>query len=70
MTLARRADEVGADAAARRARLGDLEPLLAVGGQAFTLRGPHATYEDLFLPLYGGVRGGERRPRASSRSRR
>jgi dihydrofolate synthase/folylpolyglutamate synthase len=26
---------------------------LAVGGQAFTLRGLHATYEDLFVPMFG-----------------
>jgi dihydrofolate synthase/folylpolyglutamate synthase len=25
----------------------------AVGGQAFTLRGLHATYEDLFVPMFG-----------------
>ncbi|HEX9256768.1 MAG TPA: Mur ligase family protein [Actinomycetota bacterium] len=29
------------------------ERLLAVGGQAFRLRGLHATYEDLYLPLFG-----------------
>jgi dihydrofolate synthase/folylpolyglutamate synthase len=27
---------------------------LAVGGQAFALRTPHATYEDLFVPMFGG----------------
>lgn len=29
------------------------ERLLAVGGQAFRVRGLHATYEDLYLPLFG-----------------
>jgi dihydrofolate synthase/folylpolyglutamate synthase len=29
------------------------ERLLAVGGQAFRLRGLHATYEDLYVPLFG-----------------
>jgi dihydrofolate synthase/folylpolyglutamate synthase len=29
------------------------ERLRAVGGQSFLLRGLHATYEDLFLPLFG-----------------
>ena len=29
------------------------ERLRAVGGQSFRLRGFHATYEDLFLPLFG-----------------
>ena len=29
------------------------ERLLAVGGQAFRLRGLHAAYEDLYLPLFG-----------------
>jgi dihydrofolate synthase/folylpolyglutamate synthase len=29
------------------------ERLLAVGGQSFRLRGINATYEDLFLPLFG-----------------
>jgi dihydrofolate synthase/folylpolyglutamate synthase len=30
-----------------------LDRLLAVGGQAFAVRGIHATYEELFLPLFG-----------------
>jgi dihydrofolate synthase/folylpolyglutamate synthase len=30
-----------------------LERLHAVGGQAFTLRGRHASYDELFLPLFG-----------------
>ena len=29
------------------------ERLLAVGGQSFRMRGLHATYDDLFLPLFG-----------------
>jgi dihydrofolate synthase/folylpolyglutamate synthase len=30
-----------------------LDPLIAVGGQAFGLRTPHATYEDLYVPVFG-----------------
>ncbi|MGE5227776.1 MAG: glutamate ligase domain-containing protein, partial [Planctomycetaceae bacterium] len=29
------------------------EPLQAVGGQSFRLRGAHGAYEDLFLPMFG-----------------
>ena len=46
------------------------ERLLAVGGQAFRLRGLLATYEDLYLPLFGDVRRAQRGRRRSSRSRR
>jgi dihydrofolate synthase/folylpolyglutamate synthase len=54
VTLARRADEVGAELLHEGREWEISEPLLAVGGQAFTLRSPHATYEDLFVPMYGG----------------
>ena len=30
-----------------------LDPLIAVGGQAFGLRTPLATYEDLYVPVFG-----------------
>ena len=30
-----------------------LDPLIAVGGQAFGLRTPRATYEDLYVPVFG-----------------
>ena len=30
-----------------------LDPLIAVGGQAFGLRTPMATYEDLYVPVFG-----------------
>ena len=30
-----------------------LDPLLAVGGQSFGLRTPRATYEDLYVPVFG-----------------
>jgi dihydrofolate synthase/folylpolyglutamate synthase len=52
--LRRRADDV---AAALRCEGPDWEVeerLRAVGGQSFRLRGLHATYEDLYLPLFGG----------------
>ena len=38
--------------------------LLAVGGQAFAAPDPHATYEDLFLPLFGVYAAHERRRRS------
>jgi dihydrofolate synthase/folylpolyglutamate synthase len=53
VTLARRADEVGATLLHEGPDWEVLDPLLAVGGQAFSLRTPHATYEDLFLPVFG-----------------
>jgi dihydrofolate synthase/folylpolyglutamate synthase len=53
LVLARRADEVGATLVHEGADWDVEEELLAVGGQSFRLRGLHATYEDLYLPLYG-----------------
>ena len=53
LVLAQRADEVGAQLLHEGADWEVEEELLAVGGQSFRLRGLHATYEDLFLPLYG-----------------
>jgi dihydrofolate synthase/folylpolyglutamate synthase len=53
VTLARRADDVGATLLHEGREWELTEPLLAVGGQAFTLRTPYATYEDLFLPAFG-----------------
>lgn len=51
--LRARAREVGATLL----REGDdwevLDPLIAVGGQAFGLRTPRATYEDLYVPVFG-----------------
>jgi dihydrofolate synthase/folylpolyglutamate synthase len=53
LVLARRADEVGSRLFHEGADWEVEEELLAVGGQSFRLRGLHATYEDLFLPLFG-----------------
>jgi dihydrofolate synthase/folylpolyglutamate synthase len=53
VALARRADEVGASLLHEGPDWEIIDPLLAVGGQAFTLRTPLATYEDLFLPAFG-----------------
>jgi len=53
LVLARRADEVGATLLHEGADWEVEEPLLAVGGQSFTLRTPRATYEDLYLPVFG-----------------
>ena len=48
-----RADKVGATALLEFRDWEVLERLHAVGGQAFSIRGSLATYEDLFLPLLG-----------------
>jgi dihydrofolate synthase/folylpolyglutamate synthase len=53
LVLAARADEVGATLLHEGADWEVLDPLIAVGGQAFGLRTPHASYEDLYLPLFG-----------------
>jgi dihydrofolate synthase / folylpolyglutamate synthase len=53
VALARRADEVGASLLHEGPDWEVLDPLLAIGGQAFSLRTPLATYEDLFLPVFG-----------------
>jgi dihydrofolate synthase/folylpolyglutamate synthase len=52
-TLARRAADVGATLLHECVDWEISEALLAVGGQAFTLRSPLATYEDLYLPVFG-----------------
>jgi dihydrofolate synthase / folylpolyglutamate synthase len=51
--LARRAAEVGCALRWEGEDWEVEERLLAVGGQSFRLRGLHATYEDLFVPLFG-----------------
>ena len=51
--LAGRAAEVGSTSLWEGEDWEVEERLLAVGGQAFRLRGLHATYEDLYLPLFG-----------------
>jgi len=53
VTIARRADEVGATLLHEGPDWEVLDPLLAVGGQSFGLRTAHATYEDLYLPVFG-----------------
>jgi dihydrofolate synthase/folylpolyglutamate synthase len=51
--LADRATEVGATILHEGADWEVLDPLIAVGGQAFGLRTPHTTYEDLYVPVFG-----------------
>ena len=53
LTLARRADDVGATLLHEGSDWEIIDPLLAVGGQAYSVRTPHATYEDLYLPVFG-----------------
>jgi dihydrofolate synthase / folylpolyglutamate synthase len=53
LVIASRADEVGARLLHEGADWGIEEQLIAVGGQSFTLRAVRATYEDLFLPMFG-----------------
>jgi len=53
LTLARRADDVGARLLHEGADWEVLDPLMAVGGQAFGLRTPLAAYEDLYVPVFG-----------------
>lgn len=48
-----RAAEVGATVAREGMEFGVVSRTPAVGGQVVTLRGLRATYEDVFLPLYG-----------------
>ena len=51
--LQARCDDVGATML-REFRDWEVEDrLLAVGGQSFLLRGVHATYEDVYLPMFG-----------------
>lgn len=51
--LLRRATEVGARVVAEGVDFGVVSRAPAVGGQVVTLRGLHATYSEIFLPLYG-----------------
>jgi dihydrofolate synthase/folylpolyglutamate synthase len=51
--LLERAAEVGATVAREGMEFGVVSRTSAVGGQLMTLRGLRATYEDVFLPLYG-----------------
>jgi dihydrofolate synthase/folylpolyglutamate synthase len=52
-TISRRADEVGCVLRREGVEWEVEERLLAVGGQSFRMRGLYATYDDLFLPLFG-----------------
>lgn len=51
--LAQRAEEVGARLLVEGHDFGVVSRLPAVGGQVVTLRGLRATYDEVFLPLYG-----------------
>jgi len=51
--LLERAAEVGATVAREGMEFGVLARTPAVGGQMLTLKGLRATYDDVFLPLYG-----------------
>ena len=51
--LRARAEEVGATLLWEGEAWEVLDPLIAVGGQAFGLRTPRATYEDLYVPVFG-----------------
>ncbi len=51
--LVRRALEVGATVAREGAEFGVESRVPAVGGQVVSMRGLRATYDDVFLPLYG-----------------
>jgi len=53
LVLAARADAVGARLLHEGPDWEVLDPLMAIGGQSFGLRGIHATYEDLYVPLFG-----------------
>ena len=53
VVIRRRADDVGATLNWEGPEWEVEERLRAVGGQTFRLRGLHATYEDLYLPLFG-----------------
>jgi len=53
LVLAARADSVGAHLLHEGPDWEVLDQLMAVGGQSFGLVGLYATYEDLYLPLFG-----------------
>jgi dihydrofolate synthase/folylpolyglutamate synthase len=52
--LLRKASEVGATVAREGLEFGVVHRANAVGGQLLALRGLHASYGEVFLPLYGG----------------
>lgn len=52
--LLARAEEVGANVVREGAQFGVSQRVLAVGGQVLSIQGLGGTYEDLFLPLFGG----------------
>nr|WP_082801771.1 cyanophycin synthetase [Herbidospora cretacea] len=56
--IVRRAAEAGATVAREGIEFGVLGRELAMGGQLLHLRGLNATYEEVFLPLYGGHQAG------------
>jgi len=56
--LLQHAAEVGATVAREGVEFGVLSDEQAVGGQLLRLRGLRGTYEDVFLPLYGGYQAG------------
>ena len=51
--LLRRAAEVGAEVVREGVEFGVLHRAAAVGGQVATIQGLRATYDEVFLPLYG-----------------
>jgi dihydrofolate synthase / folylpolyglutamate synthase len=56
--LLRRAVEVGAVVAREGVEFGVMSREQAVGGQQLVLRGLRGSYEDLYLPLFGGYQAG------------
>jgi dihydrofolate synthase/folylpolyglutamate synthase len=52
--LLARAEEVGAHVVREGAQFGVSQRVLAVGGQVLSIQGLGGTYDDLFLPLFGG----------------
>src|SRR5947199_5025903 len=56
--LLRHSVEAGATVAREGVEFGVLSREQAVGGQQLTLRGLRATYEDIFLPLFGSYQAG------------
>ena len=62
--LLRHSVEVGATVAREGVEFGVLSREQALGGQQLSLRGLRGTYENVFLPLFGVVPGGQRGLRA------
>src|ERR1700691_2960029 len=56
--LLEHAASVGATVAREGIEIGVLARDIAVGGQQLTLRGLRGTYDDIFLPLFGGHQAG------------